>query len=815
MKLKSELRYYAPAIALDSIISRRGRKKIQKFLTGALVILGGTLIGLVSYTSVIHGAFDTDVLVQGAHVLAGIFFILLGLALVLFSINAFYRTRYFRGTLMTAKEDFTDEEGITYDVAKVCFSGKKDLTHGFLVSTYGEEILARLGVSQSLIEAFLQSPRARIQAKSLPLARGRFTSIFDVGAYLYSEDVAFKEFLFSHGITEEHFLGTCSWVSRVRILHRSQIRWWSRDNLGKAQGLGRELSYGIAYELKRYLRDIHVTSALSVMLTHVRYAREVVEKLEVVLSRSKSANVILVGDAGVGKMDMLIEFASRIREGRSVDALTAKRLLVFDTSAFVATHNSKEEFEHAFLSLMVGAENAGNIIMVIEDLPGFLTSVASFGSDGSDLLERFLTSPLIQVIATATPDEFHTKLETEGSLLRFLEPIHIEVPDLLNVIHVLEEAVWKYENAHGCFFTYASLSRIAMCAEQYLVEGVMPDKALNLLSEIATVAGSKNGRGIITSEFVDSYVQEKIGMPVGLVASHERDMLLHLEEELHQRIVGQHDAVLAISNTMRRARAGIQNMHRPLGSFLFLGPTGVGKTETAKALTELFFKSEDNMVRFDMSEFSGDKSVERLIGTHTRAGELSSTLREHPYCVLLLDEFEKASREVHDVFLQILDEGMFTDGRGQRVNVRNCIIVATSNAGSSYIWKLIEEGKRPHDERNAIINEIVSSHIFRPELINRFDASIIFSVLTTEEQKQIADIMLQGLRERMREKGYELVVDDVLRSALAKVGYDAEFGARPMRRAIQDIIEAKIASKIIEGSLKVGERIQFVPSDFE
>jgi ATP-dependent Clp protease ATP-binding subunit ClpA len=812
MNLASELSYYAPAIALDSILSRKKRKTVQNFLKWILPVLFVVYIGLQFY-----GAFRTEIyaLKTASDIILGMFFVVFGMYLVFFMMNVFYRTRYFRGTLMYTPEEYAEVEGITLDVAKVCYLGKDDLTSGFLTSTYGEEILARLGISQNRIKTFLATDRQRVSAETFPLADGRFSSIFDMGVYLYESDQAFREFLFAQGVTETYFVGACSWISRVRILHRSRVRWWSRDNLAKIQGLGREFSYGIAYELKRYFRDIYFTSALSVMLTHVEYAERVIAKLEVALTRSRATNALIVGDVGVGKMDMLIELGARIREGRSSEVLKDKHLVVFDTEAFIATHNSKETFENAFLTLMEGAERAGNIILIIEDLTAFLSSLKTFGSDGSALIERFLSSSEIQVIATTTSGDFHRDVETDSTLTRSFEVIHVEAPDLSNVITVLEEAVWQHEYTYNCFFTYASVARVAQCAEQYLVEGVMPDKALNLLAEIASTEGGKKKITLITPEVINTYVGKKVGVPVGVLAEDERAILLSLEDELHKRVVGQHDAILAISSAMRRVRAGIQNTARPLGPFLFLGPTGVGKTETAKALTELFFKTEENMVRLDMSEFSGGEGVDRLIGNNEQPGILSSVLREHPYCVLLLDEFEKASEEVHDIFLQILDEGGFTSGDNQHINMRNCIIIATSNAGSSYIWKLIEEGKRPHDERKHIINAIIEDRVFKPELLNRFDACIIFNVLTEEEQEHIAEYMLLGLKERMRESGYDLVIDEVLRGALRKVGYDTEFGARPMRRAIQDVIESKIATKILEGSIQKGDSIQFVPADFE
>jgi ATP-dependent Clp protease ATP-binding subunit ClpC len=372
---------------------------------------------------------------------------------------------------------------------------------------------------------------------------------------------------------------------------------------------------------------------------------------------------------------------------------------------------------------------------------------------------------------------------------------------------------WGYEHDHHVFFTYPAVVKIAESADRYVVEGVMPDKAVSLMAEIASRA-EQSGVKIILDSFVNESVQAKTGIPTGPVTDKERELLVHLEDVLHERVIGQRDAIKAIASAMRRARAGIQSSERPISSFLFLGSTGVGKTETAKALAYTFFGSEDTMLRFDMSEFSDSDGLSRLVGTSAQAGALSSALREHPYSVVLLDEFEKSSESVHDLFLQILDEGMFTDAKGAQVNARNCIIIATSNAGSDIIFEYVKKGEKPADHKDEIIDTIINRAIYKPELINRFDAVVLFETLGETEQKQIAGLMLQDLQKRMRDRGYELVVDDMLIEVLMMKGFDPEFGARPLRRAIQDVLEERIAAKIIRENLQRGAIIQFTPEDF-
>jgi ATP-dependent Clp protease ATP-binding subunit ClpA len=341
----------------------------------------------------------------------------------------------------------------------------------------------------------------------------------------------------------------------------------------------------------------------------------------------------------------------------------------------------------------------------------------------------------------------------------------------------------------------------------------MPDKAIELLIDVATRASQKS-QSVIDAEYVYKIVSDKTGIPAGPIGESEKNLLLNLEDKLHEKVIGQQQALNAIARTMRRARAGVQSSEKPIGSFLFLGPTGVGKTETAKALAEVFFGNESKMHRLDMSEFSGSDALSRLIGTTENSGILPDMLREHPYSVLLLDEFEKASKAVHDIFLQILDEGIFTDARGSKVNARNTIIIATSNAGSQLILKTVRQRKELSTLTQEIINHIIKEGTYRPELLNRFDNTIIFEPLALEEQGLVAGLMLKSLYERVKQQGYELAVNRDLMDILVQKGYNPQFGARPMQRVIQNVIEEKIAQKIISGEATKGSTIDLTRLDF-
>jgi ATP-dependent Clp protease ATP-binding subunit ClpC len=796
-------RYYAPAISLESLISRNTMYFLRTFFFIGTFLSGVTSIALIFFLSYPH-------LEPAALGLTGLFFSLWLEQVLLFS----YHNSFFFHGLNSVLNIETGPVAIpTYDAAKVILKNPNDVTTAFFTSSFGAAVLLRCAILPQTAASFLQEPRQMISANSIILPEDRVYTIIDLGIHLTSHDQAFARLLKQQGVSFETFIGSLRWVMSTYHQEKRRLRFWSKDNLSKTNGIGREWTYGTAYMLQRFSRDIRTSAIFSTLTNNTPYAGEKVQEIETALSKAKTANVLLVGEAGVGKIDLIMEVERRINNGTALNAILQTHIMVLDTNRLFASYGEKQQLEIALIRLFDEALHSGNIIIVIENLSKVLQEAESLGVYIPELLDEYLASPFIHVIATDTPEGFHSVLEPRGGFVRRFTEVLIETANISATTRVLEGVALANERRYDTIFTYNSLEAIATAADRYIVEGVMPDKAIKLLIEVATKAAAE-GDDLIDANFVYQVVSDKTGIPAGPIKDEERDLLLHLEEKLHKQVIGQERALDAIARTMRRARAGIQSADKPIGSFLFLGPTGVGKTETAKALASIFFGGEQNMRRLDMSEFSGGDALTRLLGDATESGILPDMLREHPYCVLLLDEFEKANRNVHDLFLQILDEGIFTDGRGSKVNARNTIIIATSNAGSQLIMRTVAQRQELSHLAQDIIDGIIRDGLFRPELINRFDSTIIFEPLTLTEQSQVAGLMLSGLRHRVAERGYDIALTPDLMEVLVQKGYSPEFGARPMQRVLQDVIEEKVAEKIIAGEVQVGDTITLSKSDF-
>ena len=783
---RKALKTYYPALLIERLFSRRMRKIIigsARFLTLAL--------GVISI-----GLFGSG---QGQSWLYGLFFISLAWWMLVFAIQCFYHAYYFK--------DSRGDVPMNFSLAYLFYrSRERKILKRFVRTKIGKRIMMRTGISRKKFDYFLATRRALLSnaAFSIPDHTQPIT-IADYIVALLAHDKGFEKFLFSEGIQPKDFIAIAEWIVDREQKLKNKEQWWSRENLGRIPGLGKDWSYGQIFGLEKYARELRVESV---------YGAEELKQLELILAQAHEANVILAGDDAALKFNVIARLAQSIEEGTIVPELEHKRIIVLDTDLLLASTKTKGNFESEFISLLQEAVHAGNIILVFPDLPAFMSSAETLGANIIALLDRYITSPDLHIVGLTGVEAFHKILEPNTALMSNCEKIILQELHESNILRILQNEIIALESQFHIFFTYPALVAIATSAEQYFSEGTMPDKAIDLAQELAPKIRDEDKK-IVRKSDVLRLIESKTGIPVGHIKVDERTKLLNLEEILHKRIIGQDEAVKAIANAVRRARSGINNPDRPLASFLFLGPTGVGKTETTKALAQIFFGQEADILRLDMSEYSGPDALSKLIGSFndSKTGVLSNLIRERPYGVLLLDEFEKTTSEVMNIFLQILDEGFFSDMTGKKINARNLLIIATSNAGSELIWDAIKKGDDLSHARELIIDSIIKARIFKPELLNRFDGVIIFHPLAREHLEKVATLQLEKLKNRLAERGYDLVITKDLTDYLIKFGTDPKFGARPLQRAIQDSIEHAIAEKMIKGEIKPGSEIVLTSQD--
>jgi len=812
----SKSRLY-PIVVLDRILSHHVRHVIHYVLDRVLLMLCIAIIFL--HIARITSLRETELFIIIAPYISpivGITLIVLSILLSGYLLELFFRFAYFREGVLPWR---TRGRGHATDllslaVLKILYAARDgDVTKSFLRSAEGAHIMLRAGVMKENVNGFLSQRSGKLIERDLSLSANIIFDINSLARFIFDADEEFRDFLFQHNVRDSDLLGAARWVIHEKELQKRNERWWTREELVRIKGIGTDWSYGEAFTLKHFGREVLESYNAHASALSVKDEREV-QEIERVLSRRGEANVLLVGEKGAGTLDIVFDFARKISMGSVVSQLEHKKVFLLNTTAIIASVRGKEEFEALMLTLFEEAIKSGNLIIVLPDLPAFMRSAKMLGSDVVSILDPYLSSPKLHVIAISDLGELQGTLEQNSTLMARFEKVSVSEPSGDEMIMILEHVAEDLEAQEGVFFTYSAIDEALRSAENYLTDGVLPDKAIDVLVEAVPHITTQEER-IIKRADILSLITKKTNIPMGDISTSERIKLMDLERFLHGRVVGQDEAVTLVSQSMRRARAGVRNMKRPIGSFLFLGPTGVGKTETAKALAEVFFGSEDAVARFDMSEYQTADALERLIGFFEgdKVGTLAKVLKSKPYGVLLLDEFEKTSTEVMDLFLQVLDEGFFSDMRGKRVSARNVIIIATSNAGSDLIWEAVQGGGDLPHMKNEIVAALIERGIFKPELLNRFDAVVLFHPLNDGHLRNIARLMLEKLDKRLRERNLSLAITDELVSAVVRHGTDPAFGARPMNRAIQERVEQMIAEKLIRGEIKEGSQVTISPED--
>lgn len=788
-----------PATLVDKFGNHQSRNKIR---TSLLFVLLALLIVIC-----LQMFLDVPFLDSNMYKFRGSFLFILSTWLSLFMLEAMYLSYYF-------KKDST----IDFALANIILdTDPEDVTKSLLTSRLGQYSMLRLGVNVRELNAFLKTRTDFVSTSEytiVPDERKNFITLAEYGRSLMHYDDDLKRFLAQRGVAPEMFKHTLMWVSKNQTKAREYECWWSRDNLARVPSLGRNFSFGQVFLLEKFGHSIFFEDSYRHLGDKWRLQRDNVITLEQILMKGSGANIMLVCENDEVGMEVVSSFAKQIVQGTTLPELGSKRLYVLDGTLLIDSMQNKTELESMIMRIFVESAKAGNVILVIPRLARFVESAASLGVDVENILAEALNSDRLQVIAVSHAQDFHSTIEPNHNLMRHFDRLIVNGLDEFQTVYILEDEALYLEAKNNIFFTYQSLITIAESAYRYFADGSVRDKAVGLLHELVPKLKSE-GRVIVNSEDVLDLVQQKTGIPQGFISEKEKEKLNNIEAILHKRIVGQEKAVTAIGDALKRARAGLTNKNRPMGSFLFLGPTGVGKTETAKALAETYFGSEESIIRIDMSEYTSFNALEKLIGSaqSNTPGVLSSRIREKQYGVLLLDEFEKTTKEVRDLFLQVLDEGFFSDGHAERVNVRNLIIIATSNAGSDAIYQATEEGVDVSSKKTEIMNGLISQGIFKPELLNRFDEVIIFHPLSDDYLVKVAEMMINRLNSRLEDRGITIFISDELVDYLVSQAKSLEFGAREMNRIIQDNIEKLIAEAVINGKIENGDTIAVKQTD--
>jgi ATP-dependent Clp protease ATP-binding subunit ClpA len=636
----------------------------------------------------------------------------------------------------------------------------------------------------------------------------------DVIAAVSETEPIFKQILIDSELKKQDVENINWWIESTneKIKKRKQLFSW--ENLIKNGSIGRDWAFGYTVTLDKF--SIDWTKIIEARGVEEIIGHEEEEKIiENVISRKSHKNILILGKPGTGRKILIHQLIKKSLKRELPNEANDKRFLQLDLIALSSRIDSFEQGERIIGECFSEAERAGNVVLILNDFHDFLGGKKKAGiTDISGILMTYLSNPKFQMIAISNFEGFHKFIEKKQEILRYFEKIEVNELTPEETFLILEDKVFGLEHEYNKFISYSSIKEIIHLSKKY-IPYAFPQKAISLLEDAFAFSNKYNTGRIILPEHIDQIVTDKTQIPVGKIRSKEKETLLNMETLLKKRIISQEDAIREISSALRRSRSGVQDRKGPMGTFLFMGPTGVGKTETAKALAQAYFGSEDRMIRLDMSEFQRIDDIPRLIGDENQEGILTTKVKEDPFSLVLLDEIEKAHPDILNLFLHVLDEGYVNDNLGNKISFANTIIIATSNAGYQVVLDAIKTNTEMEDIKKDILDYIFKNAIFRPEFINRFDGVIVFKALTKEDLIKITHLQLEKIKKTLTEKHVDLIITQELKEEIVELSYDPVFGAREIKRKIQDKVENAIAKALLNNTLKNGDKIKIDPKTFE
>ncbi len=682
-------------------------------------------------------------------------------------------------------------------------------------------LIHKLSMSDDLYKTLFESDPGKFSLAHLGTTFEEFRTITNLSKDIIQKVhpptfTAFVDHLIKNGVWSDDSLRKVNLVLDDLVVCAN---WWDElrkeeSMLGEADegfgtpGIGIDLLFGYTPILSQYSIDLSSEREYS---HHLIGRDDVVGRMERVLMQGK--NIILSGPPGVGKKTVVLEFAQKSMNGEFSRAMSFKRILEFDYNILLSGSYDLNQKKSRMGQVFSESSAAGNIILLIRDVHR-LTNAEVEGYDFTDVFEEYLENKNLKIIVTTTPAEYERFIAPNMRLRKFFETVDVKPVGKDVAFKIMVEAARNLEYRSNVIVTIPAMRKILDESDRYITDTPFPEKALELLDAVVTYSG-KQKRNIVLVGDAEAVLSEKTGISFSSRTKEEKERLINIESLIHERLVNQEAAVDLIGKILRGRSIGSLKQERPIGSFLFLGPTGVGKTETAKVLARVYYGSEDSILRFDMADYAGKEGFERLVGSINKnlPGTLTTAIKNKPASLLLLDEVEKATADINNLFLTLLDEGTITDAFGKKTSARHLFVIATSNAGAEYVREQVSNGVSGEILQKDTVEYILKKGLFSPEYLNRFDGVVVYEPLSHENLVKIAAFIMEDLAKNLKKRNITLEIRPDTCEKLAREGYDPAFGARPIRRIVDIHISDVIGKAILEEKVKPGDTISIFPSD--